>query len=118
MFWGFYFINVRERPKFCRELGVNIQLFVKAFEKINTNEFSKAKSIYVRSSTDENKVYDLIKSQMHKMILQDMNDYAMENKVSLKEACTLIAENADYWGKEMRLSKVQPAVYHALSSAK
>ena len=52
------------------------------------------------------------------MILQDMNDIAAANKLSVKEACQLIAENADNLVKEMHLSKMQPAVYQALSSAK
>lgn len=118
MFWGFYFINVRERPEFCRVQGADIQLFVKAFERIHTNEFAKAKSLYVRSSADENKLYALLKPQLHKMILQDMNDVAATNKISLKAACTLLAENADALVKEMHFSKVQPAVYQALSSTK
>lgn len=118
MFWGFYFINVRERPEFCREQGEDILLFVKAFERIHADEFAKAKSIYVISSADENKVYALIKPQLHKMILQDMNDLAGTNKFSLKAACAFIAENADALVNEMHFSKAQPAVYQALSLAK
>ncbi|MGH8556766.1 MAG: hypothetical protein ACRESZ_04755 [Methylococcales bacterium] len=118
MFWGFYFVNVRERSEFCEEQATNIQTFVKAFEKIHVNEFSKAKSIYARSSADENKVYTLLKPQLRKIILQDMNDIAATNKITLKQACELIAENADVLVKEMHLSKAQPAVYYALSSAK
>ena len=118
MFWGFYFVNVRERPEFCGEQGTNIQSFVKAFERIHAKEYSKAKSIYAQSSADENKVYSLLKPQLRKMILQDMNDIASTNKVTLKQACELIAENSDALVKEMHLSKVQPAVYQALSSAK
>ncbi len=118
MFWGFYFINVRERPEFCREQGTDIQPFVKAFEKGHTKELTQARTIYARSSADENKVYALLKTQFRKMIQQDMNDIAIANKITLKEACQLISENGESLAKEMHLSKVQPAVYQALSLPK
>jgi len=118
MFWGFYFVNVRERPEFCREQGVDIQPFVKAFERVHVNEVAKARSIYAGVSADENKTYMLIKPQLRKLIVQDMNDIATSNKISVKEGCQLISENADTLIKEMHLSKMQPAVFQALSSAK
>ncbi len=118
MFWGFYFSNVRERPEFCREQGADIQPFVKAFEKGHAKEFTQARTIYARSSADESEVYALFKPQLRKMIQQDMNDIATANKVTLKEACQLIAENGESLAKEMHLSKMRPAVYQALSSPK
>ena len=118
MFWGFYFINVRERPEFCREQDTDIQPFVKAFENGHIKELAQAKTIYARSSVDENKLYALLKSQFRKMIQQDMNDIATANKVTLKEACQLISENGESLAKEMHLSKAQPAVYQALFSPK
>ena len=116
MFWGFYFINVRERPEFCREQGADIQPFVKAFENGHTKELTQARTIYARSSADELKVYDLLKPQLRKMIQQDMNDISTAYKVTLKEACHLISENGESLAKEMHLSKLQPDVYQALSS--
>jgi hypothetical protein len=117
-FWGFYFINVRERPEFCEEHGTRIQSFVGAFEKIHASEYTSAKTIYARMAEDESKIYTLIKPQLRKMIVLDMSDIAATNKITLKQACELIEENAEALVKEMHLAKMQPAVYRALSSGK
>lgn len=118
IFWGFYFINVRERPEFCREQEVDIQPFVEEFERSHITEVSKARAIYAKVLADENKTYALIKSQLRKAIVQDMNDIATMHKISVKEACKLVSENANALVKEMHLSKLQPVVFQALSSAK
>ena len=118
MFWGFYFINVRARPEFCREQGIDIGRFVEAFETGHVNELAKARSIYARSSVDENTIYAGIKPHLRKSIVQDMNDIAAANKVTVREACQLVADNADTLAAEMHLSKAQPAIFQALSAAR
>jgi hypothetical protein len=118
MFWGFFFINAIERPEFCREQGVDIQPFVKAFELAHENEIAKARSIYARVSVDETKLYTAMKPQMRKALVQDMTDTATSIKSSVKEVCHAFSENADAIAQEMHLSKVQPVVFKVLTSAK
>jgi hypothetical protein len=117
-FWGFYFINARSRLDFCREQGVDIQSFVDAFERGHTTQVATARAIYARSQTDENWLYSQIKDQVRKVIIQDMNDMATSNGISAKEACQLIADNAEDFAREMHVSKRVPALFQALSSVK
>ena len=118
MFFGYYFTNVMARPDFCRLEGVDIQPFVNAFEKINSNELNKARAILADLSFNESQFITLIKPQMQKQIKTDMNEMTILNKITKKEACQYIFKNADTLADEMQLSKVQPAIFQALSSAK
>lgn len=118
MFLGFFFVNARTRPEFCSEQGVNIQPFVNAFEDAHANEIAKARSIKARASVDEKKLYTLIQPQLRKTIVQNMNDIATSEKISLKEVCQRFSENADAIVQEMQLAKVHPVLFKALTSAK
>jgi len=118
MFWGFFFLNTRERPEFCREQGVDIQPFVKAFELAHKNEIAKARSIYARASVDEKTLHTAMKPQIRKALFQDMNDIATSTKSSLKEVCQVFSEKTDAIAQEMHISKVQPMVFKVLASAK
>ena len=116
MFWGFLFVNTRERAEFCREQGVDIQPFVSAFEQAHANQIAKAKSILARTATDEEKLYTEIEPLLRKAVVQDMNDIATAKKISLKSACQFISNNALALAGDMHISKVQPTVYNALMS--
>ncbi len=114
MFMGFFLINTRTRPEFCNEQGVNIQTFVTAFEKQHESELTKARHVILDSAMDENKLYSMLQPQLQKLIIQDMKDIASTNKLSIKDACVLIADNGEALATQMHISKTQPKVYQVL----
>ncbi len=117
-FMGFYLVNVRERDEYCRERGVDIGPFVAAFQRGHTNELGKARDALAGTPFGEDELYKRLKPQLTSVIAQDMQDIAAQNKISVKQACELVAENGASLAAEMHLSKAQPAVHRALIGAR
>lgn len=115
MFMGFFLINTKTRPQFCNYQGVNIQPFVTSFEKKHINELAKARDVLSSAGFTEGKLYSMLEPQLEKMLAQDMNDFALHDKISMKEVCTLFASNGDAFVEEMQISKTQPQVYQLLN---
>lgn len=115
MFMGFFFVNTKTRPQFCNNQGVNIQPFVTFFEKKHVNELIQAKSILSGAGITQEKLYSMLEPQLGKVIAQDMNDVALQDKISMKDACTLLANNAEAIVEEMQISKTQSQVYQLLN---
>lgn len=115
MFYGFYFLNTRARPGFCRIIGVDISSFVKEFERIHIDELSKAKAILTRSKMSEAKLYSLVESQQRHFVDDDMKKMAISNHISEKQACQLIEQRAEIIANEMHISKVSNDIYSVLN---
>lgn len=116
MFMGFYFINTRGRPAFCSEQGVDISSFVMAFEQEHASELTKVRSVLSKASFTEEQLYNVIKPQMRKQVIQDMNDLASMSKIGLTEACQLLADNGDATAADMHISKIQPLVFDVIKN--
>ncbi len=117
MFWGYYFLNTRKRPEFCRTKGIDIHSFVAAFEAANADELRAARAIYRRAGADENDTYRLSESLLDKLLQQDMREAATSNRISETEVCQVIEDHADALVARMKLSQVQPLVYATLHAA-
>jgi hypothetical protein len=107
-------VNNRARPEFCNELGVDISTFVTAFESNHSSEITKARALLAKASYQEDKLYELTKTQLQQAIVQDMNDIASKNNITPKGACELVAQNGKDLATFIHISKIQPAVYNAL----
>lgn len=117
-YFGFYLFNTRTRPEFCRRQQVDIAPFVSAFERGHAAESAHARAALAAVNIDENQLYGLVEKQLQQVIVQDMNDIASSNKMSLREACQLLASSGDVVAAEMHISKVQPAVYRTLTTGR
>ncbi|MFL6621879.1 MAG: hypothetical protein ACJ8NR_04595 [Sulfurifustis sp.] len=117
-YFGFYLVNTRTRPEFCRQQNVDITPFVSAFEREHKAESAQARAALAAVDTDENQLFGLVEKQLKQVIVQDMNDIAASNKVSVREACQMIASNGETVAAEMHISKVQPAVYRTLTTGR
>jgi hypothetical protein len=111
-FWAFYFINTRGRYDVCQESGVDIRAFVDAFARVHLSEYAKAKAVYLRSGSNEEKVYLMLKPSLNKIVLHDMGDMSAQK---MTEACQLLVINADAMAADMHISRLQPAVFEVLS---
>jgi hypothetical protein len=117
MFWGYYFLNTRSRPEYCRARGVDIHAFVAAFAAANADELRAARAIYRRAGADENDTYRLSASLLDKVLQQDMREAATSNHLSEIEVCQVIEDHADALVARLQLSKAQPTVYATLHAA-
>lgn len=117
MFWGYYFMNTRNRPEYCRTKGVDIHSFVAAFEAANADEVRAARAIYRRAGADENQTYRVSESLLDQVLRQDMREAAISNGISEAEVCQVIEAHADALVARMKLSQVQPLVYATLHAA-
>ena len=114
MYVGFFLMNTKAMPTFCKEQGVAIPAWTAAFEKVNATETARARQIHARTGFDEDRFYALIVDQYKKLVADDMHDIAATNKISLKDACKRLQDHADDLAADMSLSNVQPDVYKAL----
>ncbi len=114
-FMGFYLVNARERLDYCRERGVDATPFAAAFEDVHRSELAVARAGLAEAAVKEEELYKMLQPQFRKTIVEDMNDMAASQKLSVKQACELIAENGKEFAVEMHISKSQPAVYQVLT---
>ncbi|MEO5625623.1 MAG: hypothetical protein ABIQ70_06430 [Dokdonella sp.] len=118
-FIGFYLVNDRERPRFCRELGVDISSFVSPFEREHQAELTKARTVLSAiPDASEERLYALLQPQLRKVIDQDMKDISTKSSTSLKGACEVVAAGGAAIAEKMQISKIQPDVYAALMNSK
>jgi hypothetical protein len=115
-FMGFYLVNTRERHAYCRERGVDTTPFVAAFDNVHRSELAAARAGLAKTAIKEDELYEMLQAQFRKTIADDMNDIASSQKLSVKQACELIADNGKEFAVEMHISKFQPVVYQVLTT--
>ena len=113
-FWGFFLVNTRTRFDYCKEQGVDISSFVKAFERIHGKEVARASAIYAREGADIDKIYGMLKVTNRKVIEDDMQGMAKTHNTNLREVCRAFAENGQEIADEMQLSKAHPVLHQVL----
>jgi hypothetical protein len=113
-FYGFYFVNMRTRPEFCREQGVDISSFTSAFEREHLAQLTKARAVLANPDLSEDAYYRLVRAMLWKAGSQDMNDMATKSAVSLKGACELVAEHGNELAERLNIANVNPDLLKAL----
>ena len=119
-FFGAYFLNTRTRPAYCASLGEPIPSFAKAYESHHRNLFNAAERIQIQDFKDHKAEYDIEKfyalfsPSTEKVVAQDMKDAALALKMSEKEICSSMQQNANVWVKEMDYQKQVPDVAQLL----
>jgi len=113
-FIGFYLVNVRERSKYCKELGIDITPFIDEFKKIHKEEYEASLRILSFDDSDIEQMYDLMSDQLNKVIDQDMRYISKKNSVSIPQACQLVSDNWFSLVPKMHLSLVHPTAYEVL----
>ncbi|MFV2055064.1 MAG: hypothetical protein ACC707_01300 [Thiohalomonadales bacterium] len=115
-FMGYYLVNYRQRAEYCQEQGVDITPFINAFKEAHKREYAVAVKAISAKPSDLDKLFNILKPQLAKVIEQDMEFIASKNGVSLAGACQLISDNAAVLVTEVHISVMQPVVYNTLMS--
>lgn len=113
-FFGLYFLNTRQRPAFCRELGVDIGSFVAAFEGVNAKVLAAARAALEASPLTEAELYAVLEPQLQRLIDRDMADLASRHGVTAAAACRALADDAGELTDAMDMAVLQPEVHAVL----
>lgn len=113
-FWRYFWVNTRTRFDYCKEQGVDISAFTRAFEHLHRDDVKRASAISAREGADEEKIYSLLKSEHRKVIEDDMLGIARANNTDLREVCRSLAEHGLEAADAMQLAKVNPDIHQAL----
>lgn len=113
-FFGFYLINARSRPEFCKEQGVDIQAFTGPFDSHHAKLREASLPIMAATGYDEDKLYNMLKPQLRSMLEQDMKDIATSAHTDAKGACQLLADRGADVADKLQFDKMQPTVYQVL----
>lgn len=94
LFFGGYYMNTRARAEYCRQRGVDLAPFVKAYEAANREDFARASAILARYRITPEALIPALQTQFVKVVDQDMKDFASGAQVDLDSVCPLFNENA------------------------
>ncbi|MEM5436225.1 hypothetical protein [Paraburkholderia diazotrophica] len=116
-FYGFYEANTVVRAGYCRELGVDIAPFVRAFESRHVDLLQKAKKLSADFPTTVEHAIELMKPQLRAVIDQEASDAAANGRMSKKQVCEFVARHADAIASRGMFAKIQPDAYAILNDA-
>jgi hypothetical protein len=119
-FFGAYFMNTRTRPAYCSALGAPIPAFAKAYATHHRDLFVAAEKIQIQDFKENNheynidKFYSLVSPATEKVVAQDMKDAAVALKISEREVCKSMEQDANLWVTEIDYKKQMPEVAQLL----
>ena len=103
--FGSYFMNTRVRQAHCKQLGVDIDGFASAYERIHAEELSKARTIYAEQGRSPESFATLLGPAMQRMIEQDMRDIAQARSMTPEKTCKAFNDNAEAFARAIQLPR-------------
>lgn len=116
-FFGFYMMNARARPEYCKNLGVDIHAFTDPFIGNHAKLMDASRPVMEKDGLDENKLYEMLKPQIASALDQDMKDIANSAHTDIKGACQLMADRGSEIAGKMQFSATFPEAYKVLMPA-
>ncbi|KVA47700.1 hypothetical protein [Burkholderia cepacia] len=120
-FLGYYLVNVRARPDYCKSQGVDITTFVEAFKQHNAAFYVKSRVINARGPYSADALEDMLYKQMGPSLEQTIRstteDAAARQNVSVAVVCQSLAASPEDAVQQLDLQRVNPALYQALTDA-
>ncbi len=109
-FFAWYFIAVRFEPDYCKALGVDMSLFVKAYKSVNRDAYwaaTNALRVEYKGARDEDYLFETF-APLRETAVANWNDTATRQKVTPKTLCENVQQNADYFASVEAYSKLHP----------
>jgi hypothetical protein len=116
-FFGFYFVNVRSHVTYCRNLGVDISAFTKAFEAANEEMHVQASKLLYRRGATEEQLFKQMEPSLASMTGKNMDDLAATDKLTTRQECELQLQNLEARVARVNFAKIQPDIAKILLSA-
>ena len=109
-FFGFYFVNVRSHVTYCKNLGVDISAFTKAFEAANQEMYEQAGKLLYRRGMTEEQLFKQMETSLASMTAKNMDDLAATDKLTTRQECEIQLQNL-----EARVARVNFAKFNQTS---
>ena len=93
-FFGFLYMNTKARVAWCRERGVDIGPFARAFTDYNATELKRATEVFAANGTDPESLWPMTQAGMMEVVAQDMQGVATSNNIPLEKTCAFFNEHA------------------------
>ena len=120
-FLGFYLINVRTRPAYCRQHGSDIAPWTGAFVRLHAEQYRRAREILSRDPAGadaiEATLYRQLADGFETAIADAMASMARQLRISETAVCQAFARNGPKVAESMRLEIANPALNRALSDS-
>jgi len=116
-FFGFYFVNVRSHVTYCKNLGVDISAFTKAFEAANQEMYEQAGKLLYRRAVTEEQLFKQMETSLASMTAKNMDDLAATDKLTTRQECEIQLQNLEARVARVNFAKIQPDVAKILLSA-
>jgi len=116
-FFGFYFVNVRSHVTYCKNLGVDISAFTKAFEAANQEMYEQAGKLLYRRGATEEQLFKQMETSLASMTAKNMDDLAVTDKLTTRQECEIQLQNIEARVARVNFAKIQPDVAKILLSA-
>jgi hypothetical protein len=114
IFLGYYWMNDRARPAYCKQLGVDIAPFVIRFDATNREAAARAKALIKRISVSEDEYYAMAAPELAKGSQHDMEDAAASDRITTRQVCEQIRDDPVTAVSDLTYSKVNPTGYQVL----
>lgn len=117
IFLGYYWMNDRARPTYCKQLGVDITPFVIQFDAANREAAARAKALITRIPVSEDEYYAMAAPELAKGSQHDMEDAAASDRITTRQLCEQIRDDPATTVSDLTYSKVNPTGYQVLMAA-
>lgn len=114
IFLGYYWMNDRARPAYCKQLGVDIAPFVIRFDVSNREAAARAKALIKRIPVSEDEYYAMAAPELAKGSQHDMEDAAASERITTRQVCEQIRDDPATAISDLTYSKVNPTGYQVL----
>lgn len=94
IFFGYLYMNTKARVAYCRERGVDIGPFTRAFTEFNATELARANTVFAGEGVDPETLWPMAQEGMMKLVAQDMKDVSASVGVPLEKTCAFFNEHA------------------------
>jgi hypothetical protein len=117
IFLGYYWMNDRARPAYCKQLGVDIAPFVIRFDAANREAAARAKALIKRIPMSEDEYYAMAAPELAKGSQHDMEDAAASDRMTTRQICEQIRDDPATVVGNLTYAKVNPTGYQVLMGA-
>lgn len=118
VYLGFYYSNLSKRPEFCRQIGVSLDRWRKAFTDAHEIETSKARKIYIDAGVEPSSVEKMLPDGTIRIVEEQFRDLAAKIGGAPRDACAAFDKEATSFVSQLHFSKIFPRADKTLQDAR
>jgi hypothetical protein len=112
LFLGAYIMNMRARPAWCRQRGVDLTPFTTVYARVHRDELVRTRAIFAGADLNAETAGAPLGAKLMTMVDQDMRDFAANSGIPLDRACALMNTQAEQMAQRISLpQEVRQALF-------